>query len=120
MAKVNSFSFGSITVDGKKYRRDLFLLPDGTVRQRKGGFWIFGSHGIKKGEIEELARAGAEVMVVGIGTNSRAKLSEEAKSYADEAKRELHVLPSAQAVAKFNELLGEGKKKVGALIHITC
>ena len=38
MAKVNSFSFGSIVVDGKKYRHDLFLLPDGTVKQRKGGF----------------------------------------------------------------------------------
>lgn len=49
MAKIDSFSFGSITVDGKKYRRDLFLLPDGTVKQRKGGFWIFGSHNLKKG-----------------------------------------------------------------------
>jgi hypothetical protein len=49
LAKIDSFSFGSITVDGKKYRRDLFLLPDGTVKQRKGGFWIFGSHNLKKG-----------------------------------------------------------------------
>jgi hypothetical protein len=60
LAKVDSFSFGSITVGGKEYSRDLIFLPDGTVKQRKGGFWIFGGHNIKKGEIEELSRAGAE------------------------------------------------------------
>ena len=49
MVKVDSLSFGSITVGGRKYRRDVILLPDGTVKQRKGGFWIFGSHKINKG-----------------------------------------------------------------------
>ena len=119
MAKVDSFSFGSITVDGKKYRRDLFLLPDGKVKQRKGGFWIFGSHDIKKREIEELGRASAELIIVGIGTNSQARLSGEAKSYAEQAKLELHILPSSEAVSNFNELLEQGKK-AAALIHITC
>ena len=119
MAKVDSFSFGSITVDGKKYRRDLFLLPDGAVKQRKGGIWKFGGHTFKKEEIEELSRTGAEVMVVGIGTDSQAKLSSEARSFAEQAKLELHILPSDQAVTKFNGLLEQGKK-VAALIHITC
>jgi len=119
VAKVDSFSFGSITVDGKEYRRDIFLLPDGMVRQRKGGFWIFGSHSIKKEEVEELSKAGAEVMVVGIGTNSMVKVSKDAKNYIEKAKLELHVLPSREAVTKYNELV-EQKKKVGALIHITC
>lgn len=119
MAKVDSFSFGSIKVDGKEYRRDLFLLPDGKVRQRKSGFWIFGSHSIKKEEVEELSKAGAEVMVVGIGTNSMAKVSKDAENYIEKAKVELLVLPSREAVTKYNELV-ERKKKVGALIHITC
>lgn len=119
MAKVDSISFGSIVVDGKKYRRDVFLLLDGSVKQRKGGFWIFGSHNIKKQEIEELSRAGAEVCVIGIGTNSQAKVSKEAKSFAEQAKLELHILPSRQATAKFNQLLETGKK-AAALIHITC
>ena len=119
MAKVDSFSFGSITVDGKKYRRDIFLLPDGAVKQRKSGIWMFGGHTFRKEEIEELSRTGAEVMVVGIGTDSQAKLSSEAKSFAEQIKLELHILPSDQAVTKCNELLEQGKK-VAALIHITC
>jgi hypothetical protein len=119
LAKVNSFNFGSIVVDGRKYRRDVFLLPDGTVKQRKGGFLVFGSHNIRKEEIEELPRAGAEVAVIGIGTNSRARLSREAKNYAEQARLELHILPSFQAVTKYNGLLEQGKK-AGALIHIIC
>ena len=82
MAKIDSFSFGSITVDGKKYRRDLFLLPDGTVKQRKGGFWIFGSHNIKREEIEDLSMAGAEVCVIStrsVVASSTAQLNMETK-----------------------------------------
>jgi hypothetical protein len=119
LAKVDSISFGSIVIDGKKYRRDVFLFPDGSVKQRKGGFWIFGSHNIKREEVEELSRAGAEACVIGIGTNSQAKLSKEANSFAEQAKLELHILPSRQATVKFNQLLETGKK-AAALIHITC
>jgi hypothetical protein len=119
MAKIDSFSFGSIVVDGKKYRKDLIFLPDGTVKQREGGFWMFGSHDIKKEEIEELSRAGAESAIVGIGTSSRASVSDKAKKYAQETNLDLSILPSHEAVEKLNELVDQGKK-VAALIHITC
>ena len=119
MAKIDSFSFGSIVVDGKKYRKDLIFLPDGTVKQRKGGFWMFGDHNIKREEIEELQKAGAESAIVGIGTSSKANVSPEAKEYAAETRMDLSILPSRDAVDKWNQLLGQGKK-VAALIHITC
>ena len=119
MAKNDSFSFGSIVVDGRKYRKDLILLPDGTVKQRPGGFWMFGDHNIKKEEIEELQKAGAESAIVGIGTSSKASVSDETKQYTQEANLELSILPSRDAVEKWNQLLSQGKK-VAALIHITC
>jgi len=119
MAKVDSFSFGSIVIDGKKYRKDMIFLPDGTVKQRRGGFLMFGSHDIKKEEIEELYGAGAEVAVVGIGTSSRARLAQRAANYVQGAKLGLLLLPSPEAVEKLNELVDQGKK-VAALIHITC
>jgi hypothetical protein len=31
MTKVNSFEFGSITIDGRKYGRDVLIFPDGNV-----------------------------------------------------------------------------------------
>ena len=119
MARIDSFSFGSIVVDGKKYRRDLIFGPDGTVTVRKGGFWMFGDHTFKKEEIEALAREGAQQVIVGIGTDSKANVSDEVRGDARQMNVEISVLPSHQAVERWNQGAGEGKK-VAAIIHITC
>ncbi len=89
------------------------------MKQRKGGFRILGSHNLKMKETEELSRAGAEEIVIGTGINPRAGLSNDVKSYAEQAQLELHTLPSYEAVRKFNHLIDLGKK-VAAIIHITC
>ena len=119
MVKVDSFSFGSIVVDGKKYGHDVLLFPDGSVKERKGGFWKFGSHAIRKDEVEQLAKANPEVIIVGTGTSGGAKLTLDAESYLKETKLELLSLPSQEAVDRLNQLVGEGKR-LAALIHITC
>ena len=117
--KIDKFSFGSAVIDGTKYIRDLILLPNGTVKRRDGGFWVVGSHCIKKEEVEQLFTSGAQAVVIGVGVFSRAHLSDDAAAYAKSQPAELAVLPSREAVRKWNQLAGEGKK-AAALIHITC
>lgn len=119
MAKIDKLSFGSIIIDGKKYSRDILIFTDGTVKKRKGGFLMFGSHNIKKEEIEELTQAGPEAIIVGTGTSGKASLATEAANWAKERNLNLLVQPSYGAVTKLNES-AEQKKKVAALIHITC
>jgi len=119
MAKIDSFSFGSIVVEGKKYSRDVLIFPDGSVKKRKGGFWKYGSHAIKKREIEELVKANPEVVIVGTGTDAKAKLESGVESLVKEAKMELVTFPSKEAIERLNQLVGENKR-VSALIHITC
>ena len=119
MAKVDKFSFGSITIDGKKHGRDVLIFADGTVKERKGGFWKFGPHNIKKGEIEEIAQDAPEAIIVGTGTNGKAHLAPDVEGWAKEKNLNLIAQPSEEAIARLNELI-EQKKKVAALIHITC
>ena len=119
MVKVDKFSFGCIIINGKKYFRDVLIFADGTVKKRKGGFLMFGSHNIKKEEIEELTQGKPETMVIGTGTSGKASLATEIENWAKEKNLNLIVQPSHKAVAKLNELT-EQKKKVAALIHITC
>ena len=119
MAKVSSFDFGSIVIDGKQYGYDVVLLPDGSVKEREASKAMFGSHAIRKGEIEELSKAKPETLIVGTGTSGMAEVSQDAEAYAREAKLNLVVLPSSEAVEKLNQLVDEGKR-VAALIHITC
>lgn len=119
MAKIDELIFGSIVVEGKKYRRDILLFADGTVKKRKGGFLMFGSHKIKKQELEELSQGQPEIIIVGTGTNGVAHIAPEAESWAKGKNLSLLVQPSYDAVTRLNELV-EQKKKVAALMHITC
>ena len=119
MAKIDELIFGSIVVEGKKYRRDILLFADGTVKKRRGGFLMFGSHKIKKQELEELSQGQPEIIIVGTGTNGAAHIAPEAESWAKGKNLSLLVQPSYDAVTRLNELV-EQKKKVAALMHITC
>jgi len=119
MAKIDELTFGSIVVEDKKYRRDILIFTDGTVKKRKGGFLMYGSHKIKKQELEELSQDQPEIIIIGTGTNGAAHIAPEAESWAKGKNLSLLVQPSYDAVAKLNELV-EQKKKVAALIHITC
>jgi len=75
MAKIDKLSFGSIIIEGKKYRRDVLIFADGTVKKRNGGFLMFGSHNIKKEEIEELIQGEPETIIIGTGTSGKASLA---------------------------------------------
>ncbi|MFA5055734.1 MAG: MTH938/NDUFAF3 family protein [Dehalococcoidia bacterium] len=119
MLKFDKFGFGSAVIDGTKHIRDLVLLPDDTIKHRDGGFWVVGSHCINKDEIQQLFDSGAKTIIIGIGILSRARLSDEAKIYAEKQSAELVILPSRDAVQKWNQLTDEGKR-AAALIHITC
>ena len=119
MARINSFNFGFIVVDGKQYIYDVQILPDGTVKERVSSKTRLGSHTITWGEIENIAKQRPEAIVIGTGTSGLARLFGDAKANLQKANLNLVVLPSFQAIEKFNQLADEGKR-VAALIHITC
>lgn len=119
MARIGELIFGSIVVEGKKYRRDILLFADGRVKKRKGGFLKFGSHKIKKQELEELSQGQPEIIIVGTRTSGAAHVAPEAESWAKGKNLSLLVQPSYDAVTRLNELV-EQKKEVAALMHITC
>ena len=119
MAKIDSFNFGFIVVDGKQYVSDVVILPYGTVKERDPGKGRVGSHTITRSEIDNMVRLRPEVILVGTGIDGLAKLSGDAEAYHQQVDFKLVVLPSNRLVPRFNQLTEE-KKKVAALIHITC
>jgi hypothetical protein len=79
---------------------------------------MFGSHKIKKQELEELSQGQPEIIIVGTGTNGAAHVAPEAESWIQGKNLSLLVQSSYDAVARVNELAEQ--KKVAALTHITC
>ena len=119
MAKIDTFNFGFIVVDGRQYTYDVVILPDGTVQEREAGKARLGSHTISGDDVRKVVREQPQVIVIGTGTSGMARLSRDAEDYLRQAKLNPLVLPSPEAVEKFNRLVGEGKR-VAALLHITC
>jgi hypothetical protein len=119
MAKINSFNFGFIVVDRKQYVYDVIILPDGTVKEREATKARLGSHDIMWNDVAAIVNEQPEVMVIGTGVSGLARLSAKTEENLRQANVNLLVLPSFQAVDKFNQLVSEGKR-VAALIHITC
>ena len=52
MARINSFNFGFIVVDGKQHVCDVLILPDGIVREREESKARLGSHRITWSDVE--------------------------------------------------------------------
>ena len=118
MARIHGLTFGSVVVGGKKYPWDILTFADDMVRKRKGGLLMFGSHEIKRQDLEELSQGQPALVIVGTGTDGAAHMAPEAESWAKADNLDLLVQPSYDAVAKTNEFT-EQKEKVAVLIHIS-
>jgi hypothetical protein len=119
VAEVDKLNFSPVVVEGKKYRRDILILADGTVKERKGGILMFGGHQVKRSELAQLSQGQPELVVVDTGTDGAAHVAPEAESWARANNVALLVQPSYDALARLNELTGQ-KKRFATLIHITC
>lgn len=113
--KIETSSFGLMVINGKEYRSDLIVYPDGRVEdswRRKSG------HRLTADDINGLIASAPEVIIVGTGVNGMLRPAPGLAEILSEKEIELIPLPNQKAVERFNELSSE--KKVGACFHLTC
>ena len=119
MVKFDSTSFGSVTIDGKRYSD--VLVIEGKVMPRKRDLLrkVFGtSHKISEDEAGQLLKGAPQVVIIGSGQSGVLEVDESIRKELSQ-KAELIILQTPGAIKKFNELACLGKK-VNALIHTTC
>lgn len=112
MVEIDSSSFGSITIDGKTYRHDVYVLPSGSVEEREYG------HTFTRDQVEHVLKEKPEVVVIGKGTSGLASLSSDARAVLEDKGIEIIENDTPAIVSRFNELAKT--KKVAAIIHVTC
>lgn len=119
MAKITSYNFGFIVVDGKQYLYDVVIHPDGAVSERQPGRGRLGSHKITSEEVQRLQDMQPDFILIGTGASGLARLADDAQSHIQQPESNIELLPSVKAAQKYNQLVDEGKR-VAALFHITC
>lgn len=117
--KIDKTKFGSITIAGESYDHDVIIQLNGEVQKRKKKLSkdIYGtSHIISLPEAEHVYQAGANWIIVGTGQSGLAKLSDEAAQFFAEKGCRVILLPTPEAIRRWNETEGRG---IG-LFHVTC
>jgi hypothetical protein len=112
---IEEYHFGSITIDGKTYNRDVEVLWSGQVLD----WWRKESHVIDTEDLKRALDQGPEVIIIGTGESAVAQVTEQAQKEVKNRGINLIIDDTTEAIKTFNILVEEGKKVIG-LFHLTC
>jgi hypothetical protein len=113
--QITQYGFGTMTVEGRTYGRDLIVYPD-RVRPE---WWRKDGHSLAVEDLREVLAYEPELLIIGRGFAGCLKVPPETRK-AIEA-RGIRVVEgrTGRAYKVFNAEAGRGRKVVGAF-HLTC
>ncbi len=111
---IESYSFGSITIEGKRYIRDLIIYPDKITQnwRRKEG------HFLTEHDIKEVLEYKPELLIIGTGAYGLMKVDEKLKNKLKDSGIDFIVKKTADAVEEYNKIYHE--KNAVCALHLTC
>ena len=115
--KIESTTFGAITIDGTTYQHDVVVRLSGEVvkRKKKLSRKLYGtSHVLSKDEAKFLFEKGCDQVVIGSG--QMGNVSPEAEAYFERKGCEILLKLTPEAIRMFNR---SRAKRIG-LFHVTC
>ena len=112
---IDSYSFGSIVIDGKEYTSDLVIYSDGHVRD---SWYRREGHRVSSDDMRQLIESGPEVIIAGTGVSGMMKPEQGLEKGLRQKGIEFIPAPNQEAVELYNEL--STRKRVGACFHLTC
>jgi hypothetical protein len=112
--RIEEYSFGRITVDGKTFTNDLIISLDNIITD----WWRKEGHSLYPEDLGCVLDIAPEVLVIGCGANNALNVPQETRQWIANRGIRLIDLPTGQACDRYNELAG--KYKVIAGLHLTC
>ena len=114
MNTIDSYNFGQIVINGKKYTSDVIILPD----RVQGDWWRKESHELTLRDINGIMNENPEILLVGTGAPGMMRVLPEVEREAEARNIQLIVLPTAEACEIYNQL--SPTQRVVAMLHLTC
>ena len=111
---IDSYSFGTIKIDGKKFTKDLIIFPDkiNSNWRRKTG------HLLAEDDIVETIDYKPEVLIIGTGASGLMKVDDRVKDKLKVLGAEFIIKKTSEAVMEYNGIYKD--KKVVCALHLTC
>lgn len=113
---ITEYSFGMMTINGKIYRKDLIILPDGSIHYP---WWRSSGHTVSIADVNSILTFCPTDLVLGTGDPGLMKPDNSLIPKLESKGIQVHILPTRQAVQKFNQLTYTDKS-CAAGFHLTC
>jgi len=112
-------SFGTVTIFGRKYEKDIIVHVDGSLTKRKKKKSkdlkpIYGHTPLSEKELDFLEEEKPEVIYVGTGYDAALPITEDAQKIL--SRFETVVMPTPEVIDKMEH----EKRKFVAIVHVTC
>ncbi len=111
---IDSYKFGQIVIDGKKYDSDLIIYPDNVDYK----WWREEGHLLQKKDLLKVNEYKPEILIIGTGNPGLMKVTEETKNYFESKGISLIIEKTEDACKTYNKL--KDNKKIIAALHLTC
>lgn len=113
--KIDSYVFGSMTVDGRDYDKDLVIYPDRIADH----WWRKEGHSLGVEDLTEVLEYNPDILVIGRGYSGFMKVPADTKRELNNHRIQVVEGRTGEVYSIFNDLVAKGRKVVGAF-HLTC
>ena len=112
--KIEHYSFGKITIEGKTYTSDVIIYPE----KVNASWWRKEGHNLQVVDLTDVINVNPQILVIGTGATGLMRVPKETISHLQSKGIEVHVARTGEAVEIFNKL--QKDKIVIAAFHLTC
>ncbi|MCK4309229.1 MAG: hypothetical protein KAW42_04550, partial [Candidatus Atribacteria bacterium] len=110
---IESYSFGQIIINGKKYNSDLIIFKDNI----NSNWWRREGHDLHIDDIQEIINEKPDIIIIGTGSFGLMNVSSDLIKYLESLGFEVITKKTKDACDEYNKLYK--KKKVIAAFHLT-
>ncbi len=112
--KIDSYTFGQLTVEGRTYTSDVIIYPEGV----RSPWWRKEGHTLQVIDVKEALDRRPDVLIIGTGEAGIMSVPEAVRKSILSEGIELHVEKTGKAVELFNAL--QDRTTAIAALHLTC
>ncbi len=113
--RIDSYSFGEVVINGKKYTSDVIIFPN----KVNSSWWRKEGHELNMEDIKGIIEAAPKVLIVGTGAFGYVEVKQEVKEFLKSNNIELIAEPTDKACKIYNEK-SQAEEQVIAALHLTC
>ncbi len=113
--KIEKYSFGSITINGQEYTKDVIVFPDTVFSP----WWREEGHSLSLKDLKEAIEAKPSLLIIGTGVYGVMKIPNKTLKKLEEKNIDTVIAKTEEAVKLYNEKIQENKKVIVCL-HLTC